>query len=147
MTLKWPQKSSDSLQMASACFLSFLRFPCFCFQQCPQILTRTSLPSPLTSSFLLRAAASSLQSSITVSAFSQGWAVRQLHEAAEGETLALLWPGCALSGTPSCPGAVYGTLASHVPVLQGDPAHSCLALRSENTESEDHSLIHLGVFC
>lgn len=146
MTLKWPQKLSDSLQMASACFLSFLHFPCFCFQQCLQSLTHTSLPSPLTSSFLLRAAASSLQSNITVSAFSRGWAVRQLHEAAEGETLALLWPGCALSGTPSCPGAVYSTLALHVPVLQGDPAHSCLAFQSENTKNEDHSLIHLGVF-
>lgn len=147
MTLKLPQNSSDSLEMASVCVLSFLHFLCFCFQQCPQSLTHARLSPPLTSSFLLRAAASSLQCNITVSAFSRGWAVRELCEATEGERLALLWPGCAFSGTPSCPGAVYGAMALHGPMLQGDPAHSCLAFQSGNTKNEDHSLIHLGVFC
>lgn len=147
MTLKSPQNSSDSLEMASARVLSFLHFPCFCFQQCPQSLTHARLPSPPTSCFLLRATASSLQCSITASALSRGWAVRQLREATQGERLALLWPGCAFSGAPSCPGAVYGTVTSHGPVLQGDPAHSCCAFQSENTKNGDHNVIHLGVFC
>uniref|UniRef100_A0A8C5TL42 Transmembrane protein 255B n=1 Tax=Malurus cyaneus samueli TaxID=2593467 RepID=A0A8C5TL42_9PASS len=35
-------------------------------------------------------------------------------------------------------------MALHGPVLQGDPAHTCLAFRSQNTKNGAHSLIHLG---
>lgn len=145
MTLKSPQNSSDSLQMASACVLSFLQFPCFCFQQCPQSLTHTSLPLSSPPS----AEGCCLQSSVQHHSLCllPRLGSQELCGATEGQRVALLWPGCAFSAAPSCPAAVCGTMAVHGPALQGDPAHSCLAFQSENTKNGSHSLIHLGVFC
>lgn len=134
--------------MASAHFLTFLHFPCFCLQQHPQSLIHTRLPSLLTKPSLARAVASGIQCNTTASASSQDRARRQLREATLGRDVSpMVWMGCALAGAPATRLQPRGARHRMAQCSGSDPAHSCLAFQSKNARKGDHSSIHLGAFC